>query len=69
MAESTAHTPPSELLEAFRHHYRSFEANVQQAVSNGSLDTAILWRLGDDLEQFTRLVQEVGINLSTFLSV
>ena len=49
----------SELLEAFRTHYRRFETGVHEAVSN-STDAVVLWRLGDDLDQYTRLVTEVS---------
>lgn len=47
-----------ELLDAFRSHYRRFESSIQEAVSN-SADSVVLWRLGDDLVQYTSLVNEV----------
>jgi hypothetical protein len=53
-------TSHSELLEAFRNHYRCFERNVHDAVTN-SADTVVLWRLGDDLDQYTSLVTEVSV--------
>jgi hypothetical protein len=48
-----------ELLEAFRVHYRRYEAAVRETVTN-SADAVVLWRLGDDLEQYIALVNEVG---------
>ncbi|KAF8155353.1 hypothetical protein K438DRAFT_1687456, partial [Mycena galopus ATCC 62051] len=46
-----------ELLDAFREHYHRYEVSVQEAVRN-SLDTVVLWRLGDDLEQYSGLLGE-----------
>lgn len=48
-----------ELLDAFREHYRRYEASVRDAVANFA-DTVVLWRLGDDLEQYIVLVNEVS---------
>ena len=53
-------TSLSELLEAFRSHYQRFERSVHDAVTN-SADTVVLWRLGDDLDQYISLVTEVSI--------
>jgi hypothetical protein len=53
-------TSHSELLEAFRSHYLRFERSVHDAVTN-SADTVVLWRLGDDLDQYISLVTEVSV--------
>lgn len=53
----------AELLDAFRQHYRSFEEKVT-AATGGGMDSTVLWRLGDDLQQFTSLVNEVHISPS-----
>jgi hypothetical protein len=53
-------TSHSELLEAFRSHYQRFERSVHDAVTN-SADTVVLWRLGDDLDQYISLVTEVSV--------
>jgi hypothetical protein len=63
MPHASAHLNPtshSELLEAFRNHYHRFERSVHDAVVN-SADTVVLWRLGDDLDQYTSLVTEVSV--------
>jgi hypothetical protein len=49
-----------ELLNAFREHYHRYERTVHEAVSN-SADAVVLWRLGDDLNQFLGLVTEVSL--------
>jgi hypothetical protein len=46
-----------ELLDAFRDHYHRYTTSVREAVANFS-DTVVLWRLGDDLEQYSVLVEE-----------
>ena len=56
-------TSRSELLEAFRNHYQRFERNVHDAVTN-SADTVVLWRLGDDLDQYISLVTEVSVTVT-----
>ncbi len=48
-----------ELLNAFRQHYHSYETTVRDAVAN-SADAVVLWRLGDDLNEYLRLVQEAS---------
>jgi hypothetical protein len=53
-------TSRSELLEAFRSHYQRFERSVNDAVMN-SADTVVLWRLGDDLDQYISLVTEASL--------
>jgi hypothetical protein len=55
-------TSRSELLEAFRSHYQRFERSVHDAVTNSS-DTVVLWRLGDDLDQYISLVTEVSVTV------
>ncbi|KAJ7456996.1 hypothetical protein FB451DRAFT_1341984 [Mycena latifolia] len=46
-----------ELLNAFRAHYRRYENAAHDAVAN-SADAVVLWRLGDDLDQYIGLVNE-----------
>ena len=60
MAEtSTLHeTTVSELLNAFRFHYRQLEVRVREAVTT-SADTVVLWRLSDDHDEYTGLIHEV----------
>ena len=55
-------TSGSELLEAFQRHYQRFERSVHDAVIN-SADTVVLWRLGDDLDQYISLVTEVCVTV------
>lgn len=52
-------TALQELLHAFREHYHRYEGAVRDAVTN-SADSVVLWRLGDDLNQYLGLVQEVS---------
>lgn len=52
----------AELLDAFRLHYHRFESGIHEAVTT-SADTVVLWRLGDDLDQYISLVNEV-VNLN-----
>lgn len=49
-----------ELLNAFRSHYRRYENAVHEVVNNPT-DAVVLWRLGDDLDQYIGLVNEVGL--------
>lgn len=49
---------PPHPLDAFRNHYNRFETLVRQAVANPTNST-IVARLGDDLDEFLRLVIEV----------
>jgi len=66
MSHASAHLNPtsrSDLLEAFRNHYHRFERSVHDAVMN-SADTVVLWRLGDDLDQYTRLVTEASVTIA-----
>jgi hypothetical protein len=51
-------TTVSELLDAFRLHYRQLEAQVREAVT-ASADTVVLWRLSDDHDEYTGLIHEV----------
>ncbi|KAJ7769142.1 hypothetical protein DFH07DRAFT_954373 [Mycena maculata] len=46
-----------ELLNAFREHYHRYERTVREAIAN-SADAVVLWRLGDDLNQYMGLVNE-----------
>ncbi|KAJ7621560.1 hypothetical protein DFH06DRAFT_1009844 [Mycena polygramma] len=46
-----------ELLNAFRTHYRRYENAVHEAFQNAA-DSVVLWRLGDDLDQYLGLINE-----------
>ncbi|KAJ6450642.1 hypothetical protein C8R45DRAFT_1057192 [Mycena sanguinolenta] len=48
------------LLNAFRTHYHRFETAVGEAVDNHS-DAMVISRLGDDLDEFSRIVAEATI--------
>lgn len=61
-------TSRSELLEAFRSHFHRFERSVHDVVTN-SADTVVLWRLGDDLDQYTSLVTEVCVTIALWNSL
>lgn len=56
---SVAGAALEELLNAFRSHYRRYEHAVHAAVANPT-DAVVLWRLGDDLDQYFGLVNEVS---------
>ncbi|KAJ7268110.1 hypothetical protein B0H12DRAFT_996671, partial [Mycena haematopus] len=45
------------LLDAFRSHYHRFETSVTNVVQSPT-DAVVIARLGDDLDEFVRLVQE-----------
>lgn len=63
MAETApSHISSHELVDAFRNHYRHFEAKIQEAVQN-SADTTLLWKLGEDLSQYIRLVHQVSFHM------
>ncbi|KAJ7482725.1 hypothetical protein FB451DRAFT_1338260 [Mycena latifolia] len=49
-----------ELLNAFREHYHCYESSVHEAISN-SADAIVLWRLGDDLDEYLGLVNEASL--------
>lgn len=48
----------SDLLDAFRNRYTRLAGSVQEAIT-GHADSVVLSRLGDDLDTFRSLVQEV----------
>ena len=60
MAETStpSETTVSELLNAFRFHYRQLEARVREAVTT-SADSVVLWRLSDDHHEYSGLIHEV----------
>src|SRR5689334_14190967 len=51
----------NELLQAFRQHYHQYEQRVRHAMHNNASDTVVLWRLGDNLEQYRGLAAEVQL--------
>jgi hypothetical protein len=59
-------TTVSELLDAFRFHYRQLEARVREAVTT-SADTVVLWRLSDDHDVYTGLIHEVRAYASYYI--
>ena len=48
------------LLEAFREHYHRFSHTIGQACQNPT-DSVVLSRIGDDLDEFLALANEVRI--------
>ncbi|KAJ7020748.1 hypothetical protein C8F04DRAFT_973698 [Mycena alexandri] len=46
-----------ELLDAFRSHYHRFQTSVT-AITQNPTDSVVIARLGDDLDEYARLVQE-----------
>lgn len=51
------------LLQGFRHHYHKLESTIRTAFESGT-DPGRLSRIGDDLDEYIQLVQQVLINLS-----
>lgn len=54
-----AETEQLPLLDAFRHHYFRIEGIIQEAMRNPT-DTAVLERIGGELEEYMGLVEEVN---------
>lgn len=50
---------PNELLDAFQTNYHHFEQLVREAVTHAT-DSTILARLGDELDEYLNLVNEVS---------
>lgn len=50
----------NELLDAFRVHYTRFEHAVHEVLQNYT-DSTVLARLGDDLDEFGALANEVSL--------
>ncbi|KAH8108647.1 hypothetical protein DFH11DRAFT_1516599 [Phellopilus nigrolimitatus] len=48
---------PQDLLSAFRSHYRRFEHAIQEAISSNA-DSTVVSRIGDELDEYVRLVNE-----------
>jgi hypothetical protein len=66
MSEQSESQSYQSLLDAFRIHYGRYEAAVQEAVQN-STDSLVLARLGDDLAEFSSLVEEVSFRNLLYL--
>jgi hypothetical protein len=49
----------TDILDAFRMHYRHYEASVHEALVNPT-DSTVIGRLGDSLDEFFALVEEVS---------
>ncbi|KAJ6628825.1 hypothetical protein B0H10DRAFT_1650506, partial [Mycena sp. CBHHK59/15] len=49
--------PDTALLDAFRSHYNRFQTSVTAIIQNCT-DAVVVARLGDDLDEYARLVQE-----------
>lgn len=56
---SQAENHPENLLDAFRIHYRRYERLVLQA-TQAATDTTVLARLGDEVDEYIRIVNEVN---------
>lgn len=50
------------LLNAFRTHYHRFQTAITDLVAVGS-DAMVIARLGDDLDEFSAIVEEVSLPL------
>lgn len=53
---------PQELLDAFRMHYYHFENLVTEA-THSATDSTVLTRLGNELEEYINLVNEVNFEV------
>jgi len=62
MSQSTFNSElnPLTLLDAFRLHYSRFETVIGEAVTHPT-DSTVLARIGDDLDEYAALVQEVSL--------
>jgi len=58
MMEDHSGTNRNDLLNAFRAQYQHFDGAITHAVQS-SADPVILARLGDDLDEYYNLAQEV----------
>lgn len=56
---NTSEPLPGDLLDAFRTHYLRFERLVTEATTHAT-DSTVLARLGDELDEYTNLVNEVS---------
>lgn len=50
------------LLSEFRTRYHQYTNAVQEALTSSALDSNVLARLGDDLDEFGRIVTQVCIS-------
>ena len=48
------------LLDTFRAHYHSFTRAIQEAAVSQA-DSTVIARLGDDLDEYTRLAEQVRL--------
>lgn len=55
--------PVSDLLDAFRFHYRRYEHLVQEATRSAT-DSTVIARLGDEVDEYINLVNEVCNSLA-----
>lgn len=62
MADNTLQNQQQELLNAVRAHYHQFEVLIQDA-HHECTDVFILQRLGEDLEEYVGIVDQVHIIL------
>ena len=53
---------PQELLDAFQMHYHHFEHLVTEA-THSATDSTVLTRLGNELEEYINLVNEVNFEV------
>ena len=52
-------TTQDDLLNAFRIHYHTFEQRINSAVT-GDTDSVVVARLGDDLDEYVKLLNEAS---------
>lgn len=57
-----------DLLTAFRLHYHQFDRAIHDALK-GQTDSVVLARLGDDLDEYLTLVNEVSLYVCIFCAL
>lgn len=59
--EQPSEGAPATLLDAFRLYYQGLESSIADITSLGSgVDLVIVARLGDDIDEFAALFNQVG---------
>lgn len=57
---NNSHPTSEELISAFRQRYNQLETSVEAALTSEFGDSVVLERLGDTLDDFARILQEVS---------
>lgn len=57
---SSQHPSSEELIYAFRQCYSQLETSVEAALTSEFGDSVVIERLGDTLDDFARILQEVS---------